>query len=99
MNITDKKLQIDRLVTPVASSRTFSTPCSGLQQSTGRSSLSMASFRVLPLMPVAKDLASSCSLCIRHLWVVETLVHIKGMGIGMGIGEPPDYVSFNAEQG
>jgi len=45
-------------------------------------------------MPVVQDSASSCSLRIRHVWI-ETLVDIKGLGIG----ESSDYVSFRAEQG
>ena len=52
---------------PPASSRTFPSRCSGLRQPTRRSSSSMAFFRISPLMPVAQDSASSCSLRIRRV--------------------------------
>jgi len=59
---------------PPASSRTISSPSSGLQQSTRRSSLSMASFWIFTLMPVAQDLANSSSLRTScHVWMVLRL--------------------------
>ena len=56
---------------PSASSCTFSSPCSGLQQPTRRSKLSNGILPDMPLMPVAQDSVRSCKLRIRHVWMVH----------------------------
>ena len=80
---------------PPTSSRTISSPCSGLHQSTSRSSSSMASFRMFPYVDTRGSRLSELLHFTgsSRLGSVETLVDIKGLGIG----KSSDYISFCTE--